>query len=65
MKHLLMLSAMFLAFQAQAEIYKCKDGDGKISYQGTPCVNGMIGKLKKLLKYRKRSEFAPEPIWII
>lgn len=47
MKWLLMISAIFLAFQAQAEIFKCKNDNGKITYQGTPCLSGTAGKIDK------------------
>lgn len=47
MKRLLIVSAMFLTFQAHAEIFKCKDVNGKISYQGTPCLIGTASKIKK------------------
>ena len=46
MRRWVMLSAVVLTFQAQAEIYKCKDAEGKISYQGTPCPTGMVGTIK-------------------
>lgn len=44
MKSLVMFAAIFFACQAQAEIYKCKDEDGKISYQGTACSKEAAGK---------------------
>ena len=47
MKQLLMISAIFLTFQAQAEIFKCKNDNGKITYQGTPCLSGTVGKIDK------------------
>lgn len=47
MKRLIILPVLLLACQAQADIYKCKDEHGAISYQGTPCPNGMIDKLNK------------------
>lgn len=47
MKQLLMISAIFLTFQAQAEIFKCKNDNGKITYQGTPCLTGTVGKVNK------------------
>ncbi len=47
MKQLLMVSAIFLAFQAQAETFKCKNDNGKITYQGTPCLTATVGKIKK------------------
>lgn len=47
MKCLLIISAMFLTFQAHAEIFKCKEVNGKISYQGTPCLTGTASKINK------------------
>lgn len=46
-KRLIILSAIIFTCQAQAEIYKCKDDYGIISYQDTPCTKGMMGKLNK------------------
>lgn len=46
MKRWIMFSAVFLASQAEAEIYKCRDAKGNITYQGTPCPNGMVGKIE-------------------
>jgi hypothetical protein len=46
MKRWIIFSAVFLAFQAEAEIYKCRDAKGNITYQGTPCPNGMVGKIE-------------------
>lgn len=48
MKRLLIMSAMFLTFQAHAEIFKCKDVNGKITYQGTPCLTGAGSKINKV-----------------
>jgi hypothetical protein len=47
MKRLLIMSAMFLTFQAHAEIFKCKDVNGNITYQGTPCLTGAGSKISK------------------
>lgn len=35
----------FFALQAHAEIFKCKDGKGKIAYQETPCLTTTVGKM--------------------
>ena len=47
MRQLLMIFAIFFAFQAHAEIFKCKNDNGKITYQGTPCVSRTVGKINK------------------
>jgi len=48
MKQLLMLAAIFLAFQAHAEIYKCKNDKGQITYQQTTCQAATVGKINKV-----------------
>ncbi len=50
MKRWIVLSAACLAFQAKADIYKCKDAEGKVIYQGMPCTTGMVGKIKEAPK---------------
>ena len=45
MKQLLVASTIFFALQAHAEIFKCKDGKGKIAYQETPCQTKTVGKM--------------------
>jgi hypothetical protein len=47
MKRWIMLTAALLAFQAEAEIYKCSDAEGKITYQGAPCQSRTVGKVKE------------------
>ncbi|MFZ3088416.1 MAG: DUF4124 domain-containing protein [Methylotenera sp.] len=41
------LSTLFIAFQAHAEIYKCKNENGTIVYQATICTAGAVGTIKK------------------
>lgn len=48
MKQLLMLAAIFLAFQAHAEIYKCKNDKGQLTYQQTTCQAATVGKINKV-----------------
>ncbi len=48
MKYLLMLSTFLLTFQAHAEIFVCKDGKGRITYQEKPCLTIMVNKLKNI-----------------
>ena len=38
---------MFLAFQAHAEVFKCKDAKNKITYQSNPCLTSTVGKIRK------------------
>lgn len=45
-RHWILLLALCFTAQAKAEIYKCKDVQGNIIYQQTPCPNGMIGKIE-------------------
>lgn len=40
-----MASTIFFALQAHADIFKCKDGKGKITYQETPCSTTTVGKM--------------------
>ena len=49
MKHLLIISTCLLSFQVHAEIFVCKDGMGRITYQEKPCITtAMVGKLKNI-----------------
>ena len=48
MKILLIASTIFFASQANAEIFKCKDGKGKIAYQETPCQTKTVGKISNV-----------------
>lgn len=41
----LCVSTFFLALPAQAEIFKCKNEKGKISYEQSPCPDTMVGKV--------------------
>ena len=60
MKRWMLLSATCLAFHAEAEIYKCKDAEGKIIYQEMPCKTLMLGKIQEAPKVseedRKRAQ---------
>jgi hypothetical protein len=47
MRAFLMLFAMFLASQAHAEVFKCKDAKNKITYQSSPCLIKTVGKVRK------------------
>lgn len=40
MKYLVLLLTGFLAFNAEAEVYKCTDSGGNKVYRSTPCVAG-------------------------
>ncbi|MES9852469.1 MAG: DUF4124 domain-containing protein [Candidatus Thiodiazotropha sp. L084R] len=40
MKYLLLMLSLGIAFSAHAEIYKCGDSNGKISYSKNKCVGG-------------------------
>lgn len=44
-KWLFLLLTIFLALPAQADIFKCKNGKGKITYQQSPCPDTMVGKV--------------------
>lgn len=38
---------MFFAFQAHAEVFKCKDIKVKITYQNSPCLTLTVSKIRK------------------
>lgn len=42
-----LLFVMFFAFQAHAEVFKCKDTKNKITYQNNPCLTSTVGKIRK------------------
>jgi len=44
-KWLFLLLTICFALPAQADIFKCKDGKGKITYQQSPCPHTMAGKV--------------------
>ena len=48
MKNILVFKA-FLAVSttASADTFKCKDADGKIAYQESPCAGATVAKLKR------------------
>lgn len=46
MQRWIAMSALLLALPAAAEIYKCRDAQGRISYQGTPCAVTTLGTVK-------------------
>lgn len=46
MKLWVLMAAALLAMPAAADIYKCKDAEGRISYQNMPCTGTMLGKVK-------------------
>lgn len=48
MKHLLIVSTLFISFQVDAEIFVCKDNKNRITYQEKPCLTTMVGKLKNI-----------------
>jgi phage protein D len=43
-----MVSATFLTFAAHAEIFKCKDDKGRMTYQETPCLTATVKKLSNV-----------------
>jgi|APLak6261699311_1056244.scaffolds.fasta_scaffold11885_1 type IV secretory pathway VirB10-like protein len=45
MKYLLIVIAFFFNAEAKAQVYKCKNEKGKITYQSSPCQNDTGGKL--------------------
>ncbi|WP_047539565.1 DUF4124 domain-containing protein [Methylotenera versatilis] len=47
MKNLIFLFGMLIALQVNAEIFKCKDANNKISYQNNPCSTTTVGKVRK------------------
>ena len=51
MRLLFVFVVFFYSFHATAGINKCKDKDGKVTYQEMPCVTGEVSTIKK----------APEP----
>ena len=36
-----------LSVEASADMFKCKDADGKIAYQDAPCTTTTVAKLKR------------------
>ena len=47
MKRWCVLSAALLALQAEADIYKCSDAEGNITYQTAPCQTRTLGTVKE------------------
>ena len=47
MKYCLLLLTALAAMPAAADIYKCREADGSIVYQGTPCTGTELGKVQE------------------
>lgn len=47
-RHIYFLLALILPYQAQAEIFVCKDGNKQLTYQDEPCPNKTLRKLKNV-----------------
>ena len=48
MKNILVFTALLaVSTAASADMFKCKDGDGKIAYQESPCAGATVAKLKR------------------
>ena len=41
------LALISISLSANADMYKCKDTDGKIAYQETSCAGATVAKLKR------------------
>lgn len=47
MKYRVLMMTALLATPAAADIYKCKDAEGRISYQNMPCAGATLGRVKE------------------